>query len=68
MSAGADKVIKFLRLPNLEEVRVIDKQSDWINGLVFSPDGKSLAAGRFDGSLTVYEVSESSNKKSEVAP
>ncbi len=57
VSAGADRVIKFLRLPNLEEARVIDKQSDWINGLAFSPDGRSLAAARFDGSLSVYDVS-----------
>ncbi|MEO8024854.1 MAG: WD40 repeat domain-containing protein [Bryobacteraceae bacterium] len=56
VSASADKTIKFLRLPNLEEVRVIDGQSDWANGLAFSPDGRSLAVGRYDGSITVYAV------------
>jgi len=69
VSAGADKVIKFLRLPNLEEIRVIEKQSDWINGLAFSSDGKSLAVGRYDGSLSVYDAAEVAHKnKSEVAP
>jgi hypothetical protein len=31
-------------------------QPDWAFGLEFSPDGKSLAAGLFNGDLEIYEV------------
>ncbi len=30
-------------------------QQDWVNGLAFSPDGQTLAAGSEDGSLILLE-------------
>ncbi len=68
VSAAADRVLKFFRLPELEEIGVIGNQSDWVNGLAFSPNGKSLAVGRHDGSLMVYDVTKWADKKTEVAP
>ncbi len=41
---------------DLSEVRTIPNQPDWAFGLEFSPDGKSLAAGLFNGVLEIYEV------------
>jgi WD40 repeat protein len=40
----------------LSEVRTMAGQPDWAFGLEFSPDGKSLAAGLFNGTLEIYEV------------
>ena len=37
-------------------VRVIDHQPDWVQALGISPDGKWLAAGRFNGTLSLYDV------------
>jgi WD40 repeat protein len=55
-SASADRTIKLFRASDLSEVRTIPNQSDWAFGLEFSPDGKSLAAGLFNGVLEIYEV------------
>ena len=35
-------------------------QPDWAFGLEFSPDGKFLAAGLFNGVLEIYEVDHAS--------
>jgi hypothetical protein len=53
-SAAADRTIKILRASDLSEVKTFSPQPDWVYGLAFTPDGKSLIAGRFDGSLTTY--------------
>jgi WD40 repeat protein len=37
-------------------VRVIDKQSDWVQTLDISSDGRWLAAGRYDGTLSLYDA------------
>jgi WD40 repeat protein len=53
-SASADHSIKIYRAANLTEVRAITKVPDWAFGLQFAPDGKSLAAGYFNGQLEIY--------------
>ena len=55
-SASADRTIKLFRAADLSEVRTMTNQPDWAFGLEFSPDGKSLAAGLFNGALEIYEV------------
>ncbi|MBM3727266.1 MAG: hypothetical protein FJW40_17810 [Acidobacteria bacterium] len=55
-SAGADRVLKFLNAADLVELRAIGGQSEWVNGLEFSPDGKWIAVGRHDGSLSLYDT------------
>ena len=55
-TASADRTIKLLRAADLTEVRTFANQPDWVFGLEFAPDGKSFAAGRFDGTLQIYEV------------
>jgi len=51
-SSSADHTVKVYTIPDLNEVASYP-QSDWAYGLQFSPDGKQLAIGRFDGSVTV---------------
>jgi WD40 repeat protein len=55
-SASADKTIKLFLSADLTEVRTMPNQPDWAFGLEFSPDGRSLAAGLFNGVLEIYEV------------
>ncbi len=54
-STGADKVIKFWDSSNLAELKVLEKQADWVMSMAFSPDGKQLVVGRFDGSVVIYD-------------
>lgn len=42
----------------MEQSRVIPDQSDWVLAMRFSPDGKNLVLGRYDGSISVYETSD----------
>lgn len=54
VSAAADKTIKVFDSRDLTEIRDFDKQSDWVNGLAYSPDGSRIAVGRFDGTFQIY--------------
>lgn len=56
LSASADKTIKIFKVPELIEVKTLAQQPDWIYGLEFAPDGKTFAAGRYDGSLSIYDM------------
>lgn len=53
-SSSADKTIKLFRVPDLTEIKTYDHQPDWVQALEFAPNGKTLAAGRYDGSLEIY--------------
>lgn len=55
-SASADKTIKVFKAPELTEIKTIAHQPDWTYGLEFAPDGKTFAAGRYDGSLSIYDL------------
>lgn len=55
VSTGADRIIKFWDSSNLAELKMLEKQSDWVMSMAFSPDGKQLAVGRFDGSVVIYD-------------
>ena len=55
-SASADRTISLFLAADLSEVRTFAKLPDWAFGLEFSPNGKSLAAGLFNGALQFYEV------------
>jgi len=55
VTASSDGSIRF-RDAKLDLVSVIDKQTDWVQALDISPDGKWLAAGRFNGTLSLYDL------------
>jgi WD40 repeat protein len=56
VSASADRSIKLFRAADLTEVKTFANQPDWVFGLEFAPDGKSFAAGRFNGSIEIYSI------------
>lgn len=56
ITASSDGSIRFRDAATLDPVRVIDHQPDWVDALSISPDGKQLAAGRFNGTLTLYDA------------
>jgi WD40 repeat protein len=55
VTASADGSIRF-RDSKLDMIGVVDKQPDWVEALDISPDGKWLAAGRYNGTLSLYDV------------
>jgi len=55
VTASSDGSIRF-RDTNLDLKGVIDGQPDWVGALDVSPDGRWLAAGRYNGSLSLYDA------------
>ncbi len=55
VTASSDRSIRF-RDTRLNLTGVIDHQPDWVEALDMSPDGKWLAAGRYDGTLSLYDT------------
>lgn len=58
-SSGEDRSVKLWDLPSLSPHQPLPSQADWVQALAFSPDGKRLALGRYDGSLAVWETGQS---------
>lgn len=52
-SSAADRSVKAFRSADLAEIGILPKQPDWAFGFDLSPDGKQLAIGRMNGTLTV---------------
>lgn len=55
VTASADGSINF-RNTKLDLVAAIDRQPDWVDALDISPDGRWLAAGRYNGTLSLYDT------------
>ncbi len=53
-STGEDRVIKAWDAELLTEKQTFEPQSDWVSAMALSPDGRLLAAGRFDATETMY--------------
>lgn len=56
ITSSSDGSIRFRDAATLDPIRVIDHQPDWVEALAISPDGTRLAAGRFDGTLSLFDV------------
>jgi WD40 repeat protein len=56
VTASSDGSIRFRNATTLDPIRVIGKQPDWVEALAISTDGRWLAAGRYDGSLSLYDA------------
>ncbi|MGH9631050.1 MAG: hypothetical protein ACRD7E_22310 [Bryobacteraceae bacterium] len=37
-------------------MKSIPQQPDWVYSVRFAPDGKTFAAGRYDGSVSLYDA------------
>ncbi len=68
VSSAADRTLKMLRAADLGEVQVLSEQPDWAYGVDFSPDGKTLAVGRLDGSLTLLSETSFSLSSERLLP
>jgi len=55
VTASSDGSIRF-RDSKLDLLGVIDRQPDWVEALAMSPDGRLLAAGRYNGTLSLYDA------------
>ena len=56
ITSSSDGSIRFRDAATLDPIRVIDHQPDWVEALSISPDGTRLAAGRFNGTLSLFDV------------
>jgi WD40 repeat protein len=56
VTSSSDGSIRFRDAATLDPLKVIDHQPDWVEALSISPDGTKLAAGRYNGSLTLYDT------------
>jgi WD40 repeat protein len=55
-SAAADRMVKIWNADTWVEVRTLERQSDWPQALEWTPDGRRLAVGRYDGTVSIYET------------
>jgi WD40 repeat protein len=55
VTASSDGSIRF-RDSKLDLIGVVDQQPDWVEALDMSPDGRWLAAGRYNGTLSLYDT------------
>ncbi len=55
VTASSDGSIRF-RDTKLDLLGVVDQQPDWVEALAMSPDNKWLAAGRYNGTLSLYDA------------
>lgn len=58
LTSSADASIRVRDAATLNPIRVLPDQSDWVEALSVSGDGKRLAAGRYDGTLSVYDLTD----------
>lgn len=56
ISTSADRTIRIWDAETLTAIKVLEKQPDWVQAMSISSDGKWLAAGRYDGSVSIYNL------------
>lgn len=56
ISTSADRTIKIWDPSTSTAIKVLDHQSDWVQALSVSANRRFLAVGRFDGTITIYDL------------
>jgi WD40 repeat protein len=56
ITSSSDGSIRLRDAATLDPVGIIAHQPDWVEALGISPDGTRLAAGRFNGTLSMYDI------------
>jgi WD40 repeat protein len=56
VTSSSDGSIRFRNASTLDPLSVLDHQPEWVEALAVSPDGSRLAAGRFDGTVSLYDM------------
>jgi WD40 repeat protein len=54
-TASSNREVKLWTAAGMREERNLTGQSDWVQSLAFSPDGRALALGRYDGTVTLFD-------------
>jgi WD40 repeat protein len=58
ITSSADRSIRVRDSNSLDPISVFDNQSDWVEALTVSPNSRWLAAGRYDGTVSVYDLND----------
>jgi WD40 repeat protein len=56
ITSSSDGSIRVRDANSLDPISVLANQPDWVEALSISPNGKWLAAGRYDGTFSVYDL------------
>ena len=56
VTAGEDRTVRIWDADTVTERLELEKQTDWTPALAISPDGRTIAVGRLDGSLAFYDA------------
>ncbi len=56
ITSSSDGSIRVRDAGTLDPIRVIANQPDWVEALCLSPDGHWLAAGRWNGTVSLYDL------------
>jgi len=54
-TSSEDRSIKLWDLNSMDAKATLTSQADWVQALAFSPDGRRLAVGRYDGSVELLD-------------
>jgi len=58
-SSAEDRTVRLWTLDTLTPRELVPAQADWVQSLAFSPDGRRLALGRYDGLLALWDPAAS---------
>jgi WD40 repeat protein len=56
VTTAADRTVKVWDVETKAELRVLPPQGDWPTSLALAPDGRRGAVGRYDGSVSMYDL------------
>ncbi len=56
ISTSADRTIRLWDAATLNPMKALEKQPDWVQAMSVSADGRWLAVGRYDGTVSVYDL------------
>jgi WD40 repeat protein/mono/diheme cytochrome c family protein len=58
VTSAEDRKVKLWRADTVEERKLLEPQPDVAAAVAFSPDSKTVSAGRLDGSLAIYNTAD----------